>query len=79
MNYRVNEPYFWWRKDWYLYMRGIQETIPAVNFALSIARYGFYGEEPTRIDGELLEYFNREVRPDLDKQRKRMKTREGRR
>ena len=39
----------------------------------AISKYGCYEIEPTDLQGEALDYFNTEVRPELDKQHEVMK------
>lgn len=39
----------------------------------AIMIYGCFELEPTNLDGDILEYFNKEIRPELDKQHKRLK------
>lgn len=79
MSSKAQIPYFWWCKDWYLFMVRITGVEQVVNFANSIAEYGLFGREPTRIQGGQLEYFDRVIRPDLDNQRKRISAKNGQR
>lgn len=37
----------------------------------AISRYGLYGIEPLNLNGDILQYFNKEIRPELNRQRKR--------
>lgn len=64
------------RKDWLEY---IQRDTEANGNALmrAICEYGLYEIEPKELTPEQWEYFNAEIRPDLDRQHKRRK--EGKR
>lgn len=73
---KAKEPYFWWRKEWYEYMKQITSTVEAVNFARTVAVYGLYGKDANLLCGDDLCYFNEVVRPDLDKQRKKMRNKQ---
>lgn len=70
-------PKFWWLREWVEYLDEITSVTEQLNFARSIANYGLFGDEPYRLTGEELEYFNEAVRPVLDEQRKCIK--EGKR
>lgn len=66
-------PKFWWLREWVEYMDEITSVPEALNFARSVANYGLFGDEPYRLTGDELEYFNEAVRPVLDEQRKCIK------
>lgn len=69
----ITEPYFWWRVEWYHYLKSISANPERLALAEAIADYGLNGTEPTQLCCEDLDYFNEVIRPDLDKQRKQLK------
>lgn len=70
-------PKFRFMPEWAKYIRDIKE--PERRYAMfdAVTKYGCYDIEDIGIEGADLEYFNKEVRPELDRQHKRM--REGKR
>lgn len=64
------KPFLWHRK-WVEFSDTLpeQEQLP---FYEAVARYGLKGEEPKGLCVEAMEYFNAKVRPELDRQHKRM-------
>ena len=68
---------FRWFAEWVEYCKTLYDDSEQLAFHEAIAKYGLECEEPIRITGAALEYFNMKVRPELDRQHKRM--REGKR
>lgn len=71
----------WMRKPKYLRFRFSPEwleyidTLPKEdgdNLLLQIRAYALYDAEPEELTPEAQEYFNREIRPELDRQHKRL-------
>lgn len=68
------EPCFQWRREWYEYMEEhILSTPEKLNFYRSVAAYGLYGKDLNLLCCEDADYFNTIIKPDLDRQRKRLK------
>ncbi len=63
---------FRWFAEWVAYCETLHDGTEQLAFHESIAKYGLKGEEPTGITGAALDYFNREIRPELDRQHERM-------
>ena len=58
--------------EWVAYCETLHDDAEQLAFHESIAKYGLKCEEPAGITGAALEYFNTEIRPELDRQHKRM-------
>ena len=58
--------------DWVKFGDRLQDMQERIDFYKAISRYGCYGEEPKNLKGASLEYFNEKVRPNIDKQHRRM-------
>lgn len=69
---KVTYEKFRWLTEWVGYCTTLHDDMEQLAFHESIAKYGLKGEEPTEITGAALEYFNREIRPELDRQHERM-------
>ena len=63
---------FRWLVEWVAYCETLHDDAEQLAFHESIAKYGLKCEEPAVITGAALEYFNTEIRPELDRQHKRM-------
>lgn len=59
--------------EWLEYSESINDPKRELAFFDSISKYGCYEIEPTEIGGEDLDYFNAQVRPELDRQHEIMK------
>lgn len=73
-----NKPFekFQFRVKWMEFAATLQPKEETA-FKWAVILYGLKSEEPTRLHGKSLEYFNSEVRPDIDKQHKRMRNKRG--
>lgn len=56
--------------EWLEYAESINDLKRELAFFDSISKYGCYEIEPTGIGGGDLDYFNAQVRPELDRQHK---------
>lgn len=71
---KANKPFekFLWKLEWLKYAASMpRDDEQAFNWA--VIRYGLCVAEPTELRGEALAYFNSEIRPDIDRQHKRMR------
>ena len=64
---------FNWLSDWVGYANAINNESRERTFYDAIANYGCFVIEPTDLSGEDLDYFNTEVRPELDRQHEIMR------
>ena len=64
---------FRWFPQWLKYADTIKEQSKELAFFDAISKYGCYEIEPTDLQGEALDYFNNEVRPELDSQHEIMR------
>ena len=63
---------FRWLVEWVAYCETLHNDAEQLAFLESIAKYGLKCEEPAGITGAALEYFNPEIRPELERQHKQM-------
>ena len=63
---------FRWLVEWVAYCEILHDDAERLAFNDAIAEYCIMSKEPTEITGATLEYFNTEIRPELDRQRERM-------
>lgn len=77
----ANDTPEWMRKPKYLRFRFSPEWLEYIgslqkedgdNLLLQIRAYALYEAEPEKLTPEAQEYFNREIRPELDRQHKRL-------
>lgn len=61
---------FHFMPEWLEYAESINDPKRELAFFDSISKYGCYEIEPTGIGGGDLNYFNAQVRPELDRQHK---------
>lgn len=59
---------FRWYREWSKYAHTIQDPAESLAFHDAITAYGIYGTEPIQLTGDALAYFDREIRPALDRQ-----------
>ena len=64
-------PKFWWRTSWMEYELNLPEMEKRL-FSYAITLYGVWGKYDGCLSGESLSYFEKEVKPDLDRQHQRM-------
>lgn len=78
MTQKENKPFekFRWQVEWMKYAATLSHDEEQA-FNWSVILYGLKCEEPTKLQGASLEYFNTKVRPELDRQHKKL--RKGRR
>ncbi|MBO6310376.1 MAG: hypothetical protein J6N70_16385 [Oribacterium sp.] len=57
--------------EWVKFGDSLQDEQDRLDFYMAISRYGVYGEEPEILKGASLEYFNENVRPNIDNQHRR--------
>lgn len=69
---RKNYPKFRVVPEWLEFMGNMNKEDRGKMFD-AIMIYGCFELEPTNLDGDLLEYFNKEIRPELDRQHKRLR------
>lgn len=65
---KTKYPEFRFYKKWKDKIRTIPDTDIKLALYRSIDDYGLNGIEPSALKGEILDYFNSEIRPILDKQ-----------
>lgn len=63
-------PQFEFYKSWRDKIRAIDDEDIRLAIYRAIDDYGLNGIEPTKLTGYALDFFNKEVRPNLDKQHK---------
>ncbi len=61
---------FHFMPEWLEYAESINNPKTELVFFDAISKYGCYEIEPTEIGGEDLDYFNAQIRPELDRQHK---------
>ena len=62
---------FVWLSEWCEYSKTIADDAQQLSFNWAVALYGLKCEEPKKLEGDVLRYFNERVRPELDRQHKR--------
>lgn len=63
---------FRWLAEWVVYCKFLHDDAERLALNDAIAEYGIMSKEPAGITGATLEYFNEEIRPELDRQHKLM-------
>ena len=63
---------FRWLVEWVTYCEILHDESERLAFNDAIAEYGIMSKEPTGITGATLEYFNMEIKPELDRQHEQM-------
>jgi len=63
---------FRWLVEWVTYCEILHDEAERLAFNDAIAEYGIMSKEPTGITGATLEYFNMEIKPELDRQHEQM-------
>ncbi len=64
---------FYWLSDWVAYASAINDERRELAFYDAISCYGCFVIEPIFLGGDDLEYFNKHVRPELDRQHEIMR------
>lgn len=54
--------------DWVHFGDSLNSTNERVEYYRAISRYGAYRQEPDNLNGETLKYFNKNIRPEIDRQ-----------
>lgn len=62
---------FRWYAEWLEYADKLPDEEERT-FNRSVIRYGLMKEEPAKLTGSTLDYFNTHIRPELDRQHKRL-------
>lgn len=63
---------FRWFIEWLEYSETLPKDIQPV-FSRAISTYGLFAIEPTDLQGDALNYFNEKIRPELNRQHKRLR------
>lgn len=71
-NKQIAYPKFLWLPIWVIYTESICNPQDEFLIHEAIARYGLYCEEPNITNPEHLKYFNDVIRPELDRQHRKM-------
>lgn len=64
---------FIWRAEWLPFAETLCTPSERLAFMAAVWQYGIYADEPFNLSDNALSYFNRVVRPDLDRQHRKSK------
>lgn len=60
-------------ESWVRFGDKIESDEERINYYRAISRYGAFRKEPDNLQGEVLDYFQTQIRPELDRQHEAMK------